>query len=1514
MADKKVQLTTGVDTTGVKRGFREIQTDAQAMGRTVAQAGEQAGRGLEKVGDGAEQAAQKLSRTERSFINTIQRLTAAEKTLAEGGKDSTAYLEERARQLGLNTTALRPYIQELDAARAANAALDRTLNLTGLSARQTAAALRGVPAQITDIVVSLQGGMNPLTVFLQQGGQLRDMFGGIGNAAKALGSTLLGLVTPWTAAAAAVAVLGFAYESGAGEARNFERALIQSGNAAGVTGGQLQVMAQRMSALQGTQSAAAAGLAEMARVGSVQAAQLESYTQAALQWQRVTGTAVADTAKAFTDLRKAPLEATLKLNESMGYLTAGTYAQIKALMDQGRASEAANVAQRAYADTLAQRAPQMEAQLGTLERAWLAVKGATAGAWDALKSVGRVPGIDAQLAQAEAQLAVLEKRAQRGTFGPGAVAFAGGPGSTLAEDVKAQREQVDALRETVRLAARSADEQARGVAMTKARAEWDKEGVKYLSEVERLERSIKSIKEEGRRAGASPKEIQDRIDAAKAEYAKKGAAGASDGINAQVEALRRQAELEEIVTRRAQAQLLVRQQLGQISAREAAEQNTALELQAIDRRIAAEQSALGVAARKTNSLQDQARIQTELGKLTEQRVSIEVEGANKLKLLDEARARQIAEVRVAQLEELQAARVQSITEALAKTNAGIQVVQEYRRSVQESIDLTNLEYSLIGRSTRERDIELGQYRVKRDLLREIARIESLGLPAEEQARRIAQVREDAARAAALVERQVTVAEWNRTADDINRALTDALMDGFDAGKGFAENLRETVVNMFKTMVLRPIVSAIVQPVGGGLAQAVGGLTGSQGGGALGTLANNSGLIGAAVQAYGGYAVGASTASLVGANAVGMLGGDALGALIAANGSWAGVSVGAVAAEAAAGAAAGATAAGAAAGASAGAAAGSAAAGGSSAAGAAAGMGPYGWIAAAAILAVMAFAGKGEKRYGGQYGINFEGDEVTNGRRGTTVSAERGTIAFLEGPSGGDYAGEVARKLITGTTQGINTLLKDLGSGMALTGFQAGLETSGKGRGGVYSGGTLTGGATFGESGTGDNYKGTLFERTSSRSPNAEEAVKNFATDMLQVTIQALQAATDLPKVIAQQLKGVDAEKLTDEQATELLNSINAQIQFVKGFREAIEQLPFSNLRDLSFDAATGLIAAAGGLEALNTNLTGYLSNYFTAEEQRQAQVNRTAAAFAALGVTMPSLAQSSEAARAQFRALVEGVDVSSEKGQQTYAGLIALQGAFAELTPVVDAAAEAARRQQQVLAEQQQLQRQLYQAQGNTAALRAMDLAALDESNRALQMQIWALQDQAAAAEEATRAADQVRSAWQSISDAVLDEVKRLRGEVVGTDARSMAAAQAQFAIATGQARAGDRDAAQSLPELSRALEEMFRSNAGSALELRSWTAELAASLLATQQIVAAQYGLKSESATVDSPLLAPPTSQAPAAAASAGNASELSLLRSEVAQLRVQLERVAVATEESAETLITVTAGGKYVRTKEVS
>ena len=70
--------------------------------------------------------------------------------------------------------------------------------------------------------------------------------------------------------------------------------------------------------------------------------------------------------------------------------------------------------------------------------------------------------------------------------------------------------------------------------------------------------------------------------------------------------------------------------------------------------------------------------------------------------------------------------------------------------------------------------------------------------------------------------------WKKASEDINRTLTDALMRGFESGKGFAQTLRDTVVNMFKTLILRPTISAVMNPIAGAINGAVSGAAGSVG--------------------------------------------------------------------------------------------------------------------------------------------------------------------------------------------------------------------------------------------------------------------------------------------------------------------------------------------------------------------------------------------------------------------------------------------------------------------------------------------------------------------------------------------------------------------------------------------------------------------------------------------------------------------------------------------------------------
>lgn len=524
----KSQLELTADASGVEAGVNSAKKSLKSLGLTAQEEGKKASDGLKKIGDGGEESTKKVDRTTRSLIQSIERTTA---TLEAGGRANVKYFETLATQRGADKEVLRPYLEQLDAVTKRQAELNPQLQQGGIqfdkygrSVKQNAAALRQVPAQLTDIIVGLQGGQAPLTVLLQQGGQLRDVFGGIAPAAKALGGAVLGLVNPYTVLGAAVVGLGVAYNQGSKEADAYAKSLILTGNAAGQTVDGLADMAARIDGVAGTQSAAAAALAEFAANGNIAGASLERFATVAIRMEKVTGQAVKDTVKQFAELGKSPVEAAVKLNESTNFLTESIYRQIRALENQGRTAEAAAVAQQAYADAMDSRLGEIEGRLGLVERGWKAVKSGAAEAWDAMLGVGRPQTLGDQLAEATRTLETLQAQL-------GQAANSGLRTDDLARDVELQQQRVDSLRESQRLLGTVADRQREATERVKARVAFDKEADKFLEKRVQMEREIARINELADKAGASRLEREKLIAAIREKYKEPDRTGeANDAI------------------------------------------------------------------------------------------------------------------------------------------------------------------------------------------------------------------------------------------------------------------------------------------------------------------------------------------------------------------------------------------------------------------------------------------------------------------------------------------------------------------------------------------------------------------------------------------------------------------------------------------------------------------------------------------------------------------------------------------------------------------------------------------------------------------------------------------------------------------------------------------------------------------------------------------------------------------------------------------------------------------------
>lgn len=385
---------TSIAELGIKVDSTDAAQASSDLDKLTA-AGGRAEKAAEGVAKGADKASASIKKQKDELSDLLGEIDPTVKAL--GRLDDLETKLAKQKKLGaLDASTFSEYQSKIDQSRTNLTRFDDSLTRTGNTAKQTAAALRGVPAQFTDIAVSLQGGQAPLTVLLQQGGQLKDMFGGIGPAARAMGGYILGLVNPYTVAAAAVGALTLAYYKGSQEADEYNKAIIFTGNSAGTSATQLASMAEQVSATVGTTGAAAEVLAKLAGNGKIASGSFEEITEAALQMEKATGKAIDETIAEFAKIAKDPVAAAKELNDQYHFLTASTYAQIVALKDQGDTIGATKLLTDTYANTIQERTGQVTQNLGLIESAWTKIKAAASGALDAAKDIGRIQTLEQQ--------------------------------------------------------------------------------------------------------------------------------------------------------------------------------------------------------------------------------------------------------------------------------------------------------------------------------------------------------------------------------------------------------------------------------------------------------------------------------------------------------------------------------------------------------------------------------------------------------------------------------------------------------------------------------------------------------------------------------------------------------------------------------------------------------------------------------------------------------------------------------------------------------------------------------------------------------------------------------------------------------------------------------------------------------------------------------------------------------------------------------------------------------------
>ncbi|MDW2592600.1 phage tail length tape measure family protein [Citrobacter braakii] len=393
MSEQTSRLAVIIDSTGAEKNAESLTSALHGLTEWGQKAAASAG----KVTKATEEESAALS-------ELLDRIDPVNSALNKLDKQQQQLAKFKSKGM-LDDETFDVYSKKIEEARNRLTGFSEQLKNTGMSAKQTAFAMRMIPAQMTDIVVGLSTGQSPFMVLMQQGGQLKDMFGGIGPAIKGVGSYVMGLINPFTLAAAAVGVLGVAYYKGTQEQDAFNKSLILTGNQVGKTSGQLADIAARAGvAANSTTGKAASTLNLLVESGKVAGDSLERVTTAVVKTSEATGIATDKLVNDFNSIAADPVAAITKLNDQYHFLTLATYNQIKALQDEGNQQEAARVATDAYANTMQQRATDIQQNLGLLEKAWNGLAGAAKSAWDAMLDVGRESGGNERVAQIRKEL------------------------------------------------------------------------------------------------------------------------------------------------------------------------------------------------------------------------------------------------------------------------------------------------------------------------------------------------------------------------------------------------------------------------------------------------------------------------------------------------------------------------------------------------------------------------------------------------------------------------------------------------------------------------------------------------------------------------------------------------------------------------------------------------------------------------------------------------------------------------------------------------------------------------------------------------------------------------------------------------------------------------------------------------------------------------------------------------------------------------------------------------------
>jgi len=1301
MSDLKIQGEVSLDTTNVDAAFARVEQGAGKMAQSVQHSGQQAGKGIEGIGAGGDKAAQSVEKAEKSIIASIQRATA----MAQAGERGTVkYYEAIANAKGVTGDALKPYLAQLDAAIAKQKAAAGSLGAMGSAGNLMANKLGGIPGQLSGIVGSLSGmfvGLAGAMSLVSFGNMVNDAIksaAALKQLSEQTGATVEGL-----SALKSVAKL-----SGTGIDQV----------ATGLTKLSKNMMTMSDEGKEASRAIAAIGLdAEKLRRMKLDEAMLAIANAMAGYSDGAEKTAIT---LALFGKEGAKLKPMLNDLAVVGTLQAKvTKEQAAAAYEYEKNLVRLNASGEAWKKELAMG---LLPTLDLAAKAMLDMLSGSNGLRDGVKELSA----DGSLTEwAEDALKVLAFVADAAngvvvTFklmGNGLAASVASSQALLKGDfaqVKAIQDQAgkdtDALLTKQLIGSKFMAAFEARKAMKK---EMDSYGPGFYDDVKSApDFKARPTKTASTAEAKDPyeaiiKSARDWIAVAQLDLESRGNLTEAGKALAKMDAMTAEEQAKGTATSRALAR---------------AELERADSLQKLDqaKKAIAEYSLFD--AKNLDALREEGKI-TNLN-------AISLAGYSEAKKYEAAITEKFYNVSVDANGEL----VKTPKYTDAATKATLENIEAHKQ-----VAVALAEENAARKLNQQYQQEIAQLKIDNtiyfdDAARQVAMLEK------EADARWKVVESMSAESKGRIEAEQNYAEWLKLSQQkigtenlkeawrsVDSVAHDAFASIFTGGKDTFTKLRDTLkttlIDLLYQMTVKKWVFSIFADVSG--ANTVGGATGGAGLGGLSSLAstgNNAynlftgnsggGLYNTFATSSVGQAIGLSTpvteSMIVGQEVGGLITGDVVGSKMVEAALPELTSLGSMIGTA------------------------------------------LPWVGGA--LALASLFGKDLFGKGGapksNYGTGFVGTAtgaITNPAYGNTGVIGSGQA--LDGQS------EFQKAIYTDAVQAI--VAKYAPSAQYNTTLWGQINEKGKSSNQGFSRVADASGATIYQHNIESGKGSADFQKY------AQEEIPRL---QLAIVTDAFRSANADYKAIADSIVGTSTD-LTSTISSLSADAATAMSTNLSGVVALFDQIKASINPQITGEATAAIVKLAGGFTTLSGQISAYYATYFSKGEQSAALTKQLSDQFAALNISMPST-------KDQFRALVEGLDTTTESGQKTFAALMGLSGAFATVAEAseaaakatADAAASAAAEAMQkaaeaakahaekVASEAASLQNQLDEALGNTAAIRARELAAIDPANQALQLYIWSLQDAATAASQAAAATDSAYSALEKSIGAEKDK------------------------------------------------------------------------------------------------------------------------------------------------------------------